>query len=132
MAHPTPHSIPSLVGPSASATLAFQNREDHDEPNVPIGPLPPSPVIPGRRARRSSSVSRVDIGHFDPIGVDELRRTMSRMSANIEGEDDKEAKKGIFVRSQLTLPVGDGPFDFEKCLREVVKKYVSHNYLMKD
>jgi ATP-binding cassette subfamily G (WHITE) protein 2 (SNQ2) len=135
MADPTPltdireeditAAIPTLPGPTAAANQAnvtFHNLRHHEESDVHPISSPPSPIIPRQRTRRSSSVSRVDIGHFDPQGVDELRRTLSRISANRQGDD---ANKSVISRSDITLAVGDGPFNFEKCLRDVVKKYAS-------
>ena len=81
---------------------------------------PPSPIIT-RRRRRGSSVSRVDIGHFDPTGVDELRRNMSRLSATSQPAS-KAGQKTSF-QSDVTL-ASNSPFDFEKTLNDVMKKYV--------
>jgi ATP-binding cassette subfamily G (WHITE) protein 2 (SNQ2) len=109
--------IPTLPGPAAAAnraSITFDNSRHHEESDVHPISHPPSPVIPRHRARRASSV---DIGHFDPEGVEELRRTLSRLSANRQNDDAN--------KSEITLPVGDGPFNFEKCLRDVVKKYAS-------
>jgi ATP-binding cassette subfamily G (WHITE) protein 2 (SNQ2) len=82
---------------------------------------PPSPTIQKRRRRGSTVVSRVDIGYFDPTGVDELRRTMTRMSA----QTVPQATIAPSEKSELTLTFGDGPFDFEGTLRQVVKKCVT-------
>ena len=57
------------------------------------------------------------------MGVDELRQTMSRIS---QGDDNNKVKETSF-RSEVTLAAGDGPFDFEKCLRNFVKKYIPFN-----
>ena len=133
MADPTPLSnireddntaaIPTLPSPTAAANQAnvtFHDLSDHEQSNSrPISSPPPSPVIT-RQQRRASSVSRVDIGHFDPIGVDELRRTLTRISANAPDEDANKDRKDAF--SELTVALGKGPFDFEQCLRDVVKK----------
>lgn len=81
---------------------------------------PPSPIIT-RHRRRGSSVSRVDIGHFDPTGVDELRRNMSRLSATSQPAS-KAGQKTSF-QSDVTL-ASNSPFDFEKTLNDVMKKYV--------
>jgi ATP-binding cassette subfamily G (WHITE) protein 2 (SNQ2) len=105
-------------GPATSAA-ANQDTVGFLDANIPPSSAPPSPNIPGRKPRR---MSRVDIGHFDPTGVDELRRTMSRMSLEPPGDDVEKGKKGTSVFSDVTLAMGDGPFDFEKCLRAVMKK----------
>lgn len=64
------------------------------------------------RQRSNSSVSRVDVGFFDPSGVQELRRTITQQQIE-EGSRN----------SDLTLNVKDDePFDFEKTLRLAVKR----------
>lgn len=89
--------------------------------------LPPSPNVPTKQpTRRESLVSRVDIGYFDPSGINELRRTMTRMSLGNPEADvvDLNLRKDLSKsgNSYATLTPGDGPFDFEKTLRDVVKK----------
>jgi ATP-binding cassette, subfamily G (WHITE), member 2, SNQ2 len=98
-------AIPTLPGP----TVATDSHVD------PIS----SPPSQRQRARPGSST--VDIGHFDPQGVDELRRSLSRASNR---QDDYTGKTTI-SRSDLTLAVEDEPFDFEKYLRDAVKKCAS-------
>ena len=76
------------------------NDDELEDANSP----PPSPTMPKHRPRGSTVVSRVDIGHFDTSGVDELRRTMSRMSREAAVQDPA-------MKSELTLTVGpDSPF----------------------
>jgi ATP-binding cassette subfamily G (WHITE) protein 2 (SNQ2) len=120
--------IPTLPGPSGAANQAnvtFHNLRNDELPSTPpTSFLPPSPNLARQRPRGWSSVSRVDIGHFDPTGVNELRQTMSRVSANTQGDDTKRVKKETSFRSDVTLQASDAPFDFEKCLRDLVKKYL--------
>ncbi|KAI0356868.1 pleiotropic drug resistance ABC transporter [Trametes cingulata] len=87
--------------------------------------------------RTTSSASHVDIGHFDPQGVEQLRRTMSMQSQSQShaelphsisrhGHGHADKPRSAHSRSQesdltLTGPL-DGPFDFEKALRNVIKK----------
>lgn len=100
------------------------------------------PMHNGVGSGRGSSVS---IDHFDPIGVHELRRTMSHMSQDPDRSleqprlDDKERSKSgpavisnVPVRSTdgssldsgatLNTNSGEGAFDFEKSLRYHTKK----------
>jgi hypothetical protein len=83
-----------LPGPTAAADQASHNSGHHGE----------------QRSRPESSA--IDIGHFDPEGVEELRRRAST-------QQDEDVKRGIISRSDLTLA---DPFDFEKYLRDAVKK----------
>jgi ATP-binding cassette subfamily G (WHITE) protein 2 (SNQ2) len=48
------------------------------------------------------------------------------MSGNTRGDDVKKARKETTFRSDVTLSVNDGPFDFEKCLHDIVKKYARY------
>ncbi|KZP27013.1 pleiotropic drug resistance ABC transporter [Athelia psychrophila] len=89
---------------------------------------PPSPVITKQRPRRGSSVSHVDVGFFDPAGVDELRRTMSRntedgrKSADVRRSNtSKRVPTASSSVSEATL-AQEGPFNFEKTLKDFVKR----------
>ncbi|KAI0265431.1 ABC-2 type transporter-domain-containing protein [Gloeopeniophorella convolvens] len=79
---------------------------------------PPSPVIPRKTPApggRRGSGSRVTVGYFDREGVDQLRRTLTRLS---EAQPDT-----LRTESEVTLSVpATGPFDFEKTLRTIMKK----------
>jgi hypothetical protein len=79
-------------------------------------------------SHRDSRVSRVSIDYFDPQGFQELKIALDRL-ASLEtpsltltpsGQHDEEEKE-----SEMTLAVGEVPFDIEKSLRLIVKKYVS-------
>lgn len=84
---------------------------------------------PVRRARESSQVS---VDYFDPSGVRQLERTLSRMSAQEAQEahdvshpatlanSDKPASSS--ADSEATLLPSEGPFDFERSLRHFLKK----------
>lgn len=82
---------------------------------------PPTAFAEKPRPRRGSSVSHVDLDHFDPAGVQELRRTFTQASAT---QSNQNLEKGVLPSSasELTLAVGNGPFDLEKTLRKVVQK----------
>jgi hypothetical protein len=82
---------------------------------------PPVDVAWEPHQRRASNVSRVDIDFFDPAGVRELQRNLTHIST--EGEDfDLNRKASSPGDSDITLMIGDGPLDFEKTLRDLVKK----------
>lgn len=91
--------------------------EDNGSPQI----HPPlSPTIP-RRPRGASVVSRVSLDYFDPSGVDELRRTMSRQSEISKKGKHTKPSKSPQDGSEVTLPV-DEPFDFEKSLGEYIQR----------
>ncbi|KAF8877242.1 pleiotropic drug resistance ABC transporter [Gymnopilus junonius] len=59
--------------------------------------------------RINSAVSRVDVGFFDPTGVQELRRTITRQQIEERGDRLSES-------SEPTLHIKDDePFDLRKC-----------------
>ncbi|KAA1475296.1 pleiotropic drug resistance ABC transporter [Dentipellis sp. KUC8613] len=58
--------------------------------------------------------THVDIDHFDLAGVEELRRTFTKMSDNHRMSNDSDIT--------LAVPDDDSPFDLEKALRLYVKK----------
>jgi ATP-binding cassette subfamily G (WHITE) protein 2 (SNQ2) len=73
---------------------------------------------------RGSVVSHVDIGHFDPAGVEELRRSLHSGSdvQHVQLEDANKLTRKMSGKSDVTLTPGDGPIDFEKTLRTIMKK----------
>lgn len=62
-----------------------------------------------------TSASRVNLDHFDPEGVRELTRTLSKSSAQARERS---------VRSDDTL-APEEPFSLEKILRDALDKYAS-------
>jgi hypothetical protein len=74
------------------------------------------------------SSSRVEIDHFDPQGMEALKRTMSRASeaAQKRGQSPippPPPPTRLYSRpSDDTLAPGDGPFDFAKTLRTVIQR----------
>lgn len=58
----------------------------------------------------------VDIDHFDPAGVKQLQRTLSKQS------DDPHAAACCSELTLNGLEIGDGPFDLEKFLRTMMKQ----------
>ncbi len=76
----------------------------------------PSPSVPPRPFGRAGS--RVTVGYFDRAGVDHLRRTLTHLSETRDPEN-------VHALSSETLTVPTtGPFDFEKTLRTIMRKYV--------
>jgi ATP-binding cassette, subfamily G (WHITE), member 2, SNQ2 len=79
-----------------------------------------------RGARRGSSASRVEVDFFDKEGVNELSRTLTRMSTHetLHVPDDGPQASDSDVASEETLANPDRPFDFEKAFRHYMKQYV--------
>ncbi|KAL4248575.1 ABC transporter superfamily protein [Abortiporus biennis] len=112
---------------------------DH-EVQEKVAELPASPSIGGhhhhhgehrnpltRHVSRASS-THVDVGFFDPAGVGELRRTMSRMSAE-PSQVPLPATPRPTTSNSTTESSGDtlaeennADFDFEKILRDVMRQ----------
>ncbi|KAG5644209.1 hypothetical protein DXG03_008872 [Asterophora parasitica] len=65
--------------------------------------------------RRASTASRVDVAFFDPEGVKHLNRTLTRMSTV------NDVSRPESTTSEETLTT-EGPFNFEKTLKGLVKK----------
>lgn len=76
----------------------------------------PSPLVTPRSPERTSD--RVTVGYFDRAGVDQLRRTLTHLSETYDPENARALSS-----ETLSVPVA-GPFDFEKTLRTIMKKYV--------
>jgi hypothetical protein len=86
------------------------------------------------RPRANSSVSRVDLRFFDPDGVGELRRTLTKQGKQEEierarthgPEDVHDPEQGRFLPGSFdeTLNSHDEPFDFQKTLDRVIRMYV--------
>ncbi|KAI0043049.1 hypothetical protein FA95DRAFT_1631947 [Auriscalpium vulgare] len=107
-------ALPALP-PSPEPVAAAQHHHVHMSP--PSSPPSSYPAAAARtvRKRSHSSSSHVDIDHFDPEGVHDLRRSLSRVDAGL----------GNASESTLAVP-NSGPFDFEKTLRNVMKKRETH------
>lgn len=103
----------------------------HDEPRSQ------SPATIHTVPRRNSSVSHVSLDFFDPAGVEQLRRTMSHMSAAVHTSDipDVPVQKirshsTVDTTTTLAAPKGDEPFDLERTLRTVMKRYLAPAHLV--
>ncbi|KAJ3748437.1 pleiotropic drug resistance ABC transporter [Lentinula detonsa] len=82
---------------------------------------PPMASAHFQRPRRGSSASRVSVDHFDPQGVRELQRTLSMMSQQQE-EKPRSHTETSSRDSSATLSPVETPFDFEKALKDSMKK----------
>ena len=79
-----------------------------------INELPTTPRI--GQGNRGRACSHVSMGYFDREGVEELRRTLTHISAPPETVNPLSSET-------LSVPA-TGPFDFEKMLQTIVKKCV--------
>lgn len=68
-----------------------------------------------------SGESRVDINHFDPEGVDQLRRTLSNRSHYVSESGDKQARP-TSAKSDADTVTAEDAFDFEKVLRGLMQR----------
>jgi ATP-binding cassette, subfamily G (WHITE), member 2, SNQ2 len=124
-----PHT-PTSDNAAARDFVGFNPRNSpHDSPALPC--------FGSNRGRRGSNASRISVDYFDPDGVQELRRTLTRMTTEgpetieeiIRGQPAPEQSPQIFTTdseeseaSESTLAAQDGAFDFAKTLRDIVKK----------
>ncbi|KAG6850300.1 hypothetical protein H0H93_015242 [Arthromyces matolae] len=71
-----------------------------------------------------SSVSHVDLESIDPVGIQELRTNLSENHRRSEHQDSHQTHRISFSGSYLSLtrPVDPIKFDFEKTLREIVRR----------
>ena len=104
--------VPEL--PTALDIAAVNHRHGADSKGVSS----PTKDSFGTPLARQPSGHHVDIGIFDPQGMEQLRRTMSTQSQ--AARHDRTVRS---VSSDSTLAFDDGPFDFEKTLRHVIKRY---------
>ncbi|KAF8069197.1 pleiotropic drug resistance ABC transporter [Lyophyllum atratum] len=126
------YSSGAYAPPSPQAVAARHSDPPHttslrNSPNPP-----PSPLVSrlSSMQRQTSRASHVDVDFFDPNGVKQMRRTLSRMSTAREGVNG-DAQHTTSASSDDTLAV-DGPIDFEKILRSLVKKKEEANILTRE
>lgn len=115
------NELPENGGSSAALadlpTRAALEAHSAYSPNSPrLSPRSPPQQI---KRRKNSTASHVDVDFFDPSGVRHLNRTLSRMSSQ-QGGAAGDAESGS-TYSDATLTT-DGPFDFERTLRVMMKK----------
>lgn len=103
----------------------------HDEPRSQ------SPATIHTAPRRNSLVSHVSLDFFDPAGVEQLRRTVSRMSAAVNTNNIPDvpiqkitSRSTVDTTTTLAAPKGDEPFDLERTLRTVMKRYLAPAHLV--
>ncbi|CCM02003.1 uncharacterized protein FIBRA_04077 [Fibroporia radiculosa] len=88
--------------------------------NATFAQPPPSPRTPAQA---------VNVDYFDPAGVGELRRSMSRVSERSVLRPRSQRALSVVsrhapsdVESEATVAATDGPFDFEKTLKSVMRR----------
>jgi hypothetical protein len=120
---PHPAAAPYKIFMRRMLLTAYHNLLDHDGQScIHSASLTPSPDPSGQHPRNTSSIStEVGIGHFDPTGVGESRQTISRLLVNPQSDDVEKAEKNPAFRFDYRRRTIPGPFDFEKCLRDIVK-----------
>lgn len=107
-----PSLVTSTTAAHGNATVHY-DRDSHDHiHHSPHG------------ADEGAKHGHVSLGHFDPSGVDELKRTMSRMSEE-RAPPLATASSRHSNATDNTLSSGDGPFDFEKALQRTVRQCVA-------
>lgn len=76
-----------------------------------------------KETRDPNSERHVDLNYFDPFGMSNLQRRLTRTSSVNQLRGDAESSE----HSDFTLaPGGAGEhFDFEKTLRAILKRYAS-------
>ncbi|KAJ2929810.1 hypothetical protein H1R20_g7294, partial [Candolleomyces eurysporus] len=102
-----------------STTQPESHHQHHSSPHPPQS-------HPHGRTRRLSTASHVSMDFFDPEGVNELKRTLTRDRKSMKGELDTEKSKDLeqgSMHSDSTLPVpSEGAFDLEKMIRTIIRR----------
>ena len=116
-------TVPEL--PATPSLAGVHANPARHSPHTPYQ-SPRAPYSDGTHLERQAShVSSVDVGFFDPSGVDRLRRTLSHMST----EAPRKSPGTESVRStQETAVSEEEKFDLEKCLREIMRKCVPTSF----
>lgn len=136
--------LPSTPGLATTYThnSSLHNLHQQHSPHPPPSSYPSSPVVNNSSGyagptsytgpalqRTTSHVSSVDVGFFDPDGVDQLRRTMSRVSTRLSAERERGTHpphpspgSPESVGSTNETVVMDEKFDFAKVLGEFMRK----------
>ncbi|CDO77419.1 hypothetical protein BN946_scf184857.g26 [Trametes cinnabarina] len=130
---PTATQIAAAYGNAAVHNITHGSpHSSHEERSPRLTSASPASAYGSPLRRTTSNASHVEIGHFDPEGVEQLRRTMSRLSQASNGDPlhRSTTRRGDAQNGQthsegsdltLTSPL-EGPFDFEKALRNVFRK----------
>ena len=110
----------STAAAYTNAAVHYTDSNDESHNHVPRSPNPSESDAEGRHRH-------VSLTHFDPSGVDELKRTMSRISERRAASTHlvpTGASHHSSDDSDHTLAPGEGPFDFEKALQQMVRRCV--------
>ena len=122
--------VPELPTATDIAAAHHNHAHPHSPSDEHHPEFPHSESFGAPLARQPSASSHVSIDHFDPEGVAQLRRTLSRQSeiehaahidTKAQGDSGRSARS---ISTEVTLASPDAPFDFEKTLRNVIKKCV--------
>jgi ATP-binding cassette, subfamily G (WHITE), member 2, SNQ2 len=123
---------PSVLGAYVNevAHNLAHNQQPPNELSEQEHPSPRPPHAQRVTRRRGSSASRVDPGFFDPAGVRELGRTLSRMSHDQHTRprvseshvQEKDRTRSSSSQSDTETLFGGENFDFGKTLRYVLRK----------
>jgi hypothetical protein len=108
------------------------HAEESADGSIPLSPLPNVHYAhPGGEDRHNHDhvsgnlhTQHVDIGHFDPVAVNELRRSMSRASQH---QEPKRPTTGSTSSGGSTLAGNrdhdkEERFDFEKTIRGMIQR----------
>ncbi|GLB42433.1 putative ABC transporter superfamily, ABCG family. PDR (TC 3.A.1.205) subfamily protein [Lyophyllum shimeji] len=118
----TPPSPQAVAPHDAASSGNPPTTPPHTSPNTDPAPTPSKLLDrPGLR----SNASHVDVDFFDPGGVRKLRRTLTAMSAVGEQGPGKVKPEEVAHTESATSDdtvMTDGPFNFEKTLKSLVKK----------
>lgn len=136
-------AITELPPDPANTVGAHANAAVHNAVHE-HSPVSPPVTRHARRGSTASHASHVSLDYFDPVGVNELRRTLSQQqdelrrtmsqqathnakkSTSSQNSPESGSKRGagrsFDLDSEETLAVGDGPFDFERTLRLTMRK----------
>ncbi|KDQ56615.1 hypothetical protein JAAARDRAFT_131673 [Jaapia argillacea MUCL 33604] len=125
-------NLPTLSTGIEAATASYADTALHNAFHHHHSP-PHSPAIPQSHSnlyRTASHASHVEIDHFDPEGVDQLRRTLTHMSATpgdgeVGGDElgERALRRTSSIFSEATLG-SEGPLDFEKILKTIFQRSV--------
>ena len=124
-------NIPTPSGPMLSALATSRGGDQYSQSQSP-GTSPVLPHSPGPQMHsppthhaspHAGSHSNVDVGFFDPAGVHQLGRTLSRMSQDQGAQGTQQERRSVASSSVKTAVDGD-KFSLEKVLQDMLQKYV--------
>lgn len=72
---------------------------------------------------RNNSVSHVDVDYFDQSGALALLRTLTEKSQkSVKQSKLNRTSSSISSSTAVSITPGDGPYDLEKALRDIIKR----------